>query len=91
MIALWPASSRGTEATVPIPPGLVRLMLVPRKSSAVSLFSRVFAIRSSKAVWKLWKSRSWEFLIAGTMRPWEPSFLVTSTAMPRLTGPFSIA
>ncbi len=30
-------------------------------------------------------------MIAGTMRPCEPSFLVTSTAMPRLTGPFSIA
>ena len=47
MIALWPLSSRGTEAIVPIPPGLVRLMLVPWKSSAESLFSRVFAISSS--------------------------------------------
>ena len=91
MIALWPASSRGTEATVPIPPGLVRLMLVPWKSSAVSLFSRVLAISSSKEEWKPAKSRSWEFLIAGTIRLWEPSLRVTSTAIPRLTGPFSIA
>ena len=91
MIALWPASRRGTEATVPIPPGLVRLMLVPWKSSAVSLPSRVFAIRSSKEEWKPAKSRSWEPLIAGTIRLWEPSLRVTSTAMPRLIGPFSIA
>ena len=36
-----------TEATVPSPPGLVSVMFVPRKSSAVSLFSRVFLISSS--------------------------------------------
>ena len=47
MIALWPLISRGTEATVPIPPGLVSEMLVPWKSSAVSLFSRVLVISSS--------------------------------------------
>ena len=47
MIALCPLIRRGTEATVPIPPGLVSEMLVPWKSSAVSLLSRVFVIRSS--------------------------------------------
>ena len=47
MIALWPFIRRGTEATVPIPPGLVSEMLVPWKSSAVSLLSRVFLISSS--------------------------------------------
>ena len=47
MIALWPLISRGTEATVPIPPGLVSEMLVPWKSSGLSLLSRVLVIRSS--------------------------------------------
>ncbi len=91
MIALWPLSSRGTEATVPTPPGLVREMLVPWKSSAVSLFSRVFAISSSKLEWKPAKSSPSDPLIAGTISVCEPSFFSTSTAIPRLTGPFSIA
>ena len=47
MIVPWPASSLGTDAIVPSPPGLVSEMLVPWKSSAVSLFSRVLVIRSS--------------------------------------------
>ena len=47
MIVPWPVISRGTDATVPRPPGLVSEMFVPWKSSAVSLFSRVFVIRSS--------------------------------------------
>ena len=47
MIVPWPLIRRGTEAIVPSPPGLVRLMLVPWKSSAVSLFSRVLVISSS--------------------------------------------
>ncbi len=38
MIAPWPAVSRGTEWLVPIVPGLVRLIVVPEKSSIVSLF-----------------------------------------------------
>jgi hypothetical protein len=47
MIVPWPFIRRGTEAMVPSPPGLVSEMLVPWKSSAVSLFSRVFVISSS--------------------------------------------
>ena len=47
MIVPWPVSRRGTEAIVPMPPGLVRVMFVPWKSSAVSLFSRVLVISSS--------------------------------------------
>ena len=37
MIAPWPFISRGTEWTVPMVPGLVRLIVVPAKSSTVSL------------------------------------------------------
>ena len=37
MIAPAPCMSRGTECTVPMPPGLVRLIVVPWKSSVVSL------------------------------------------------------
>ena len=47
MIALCPDISLGTEAIVPIPPGLVKEMFVPWKSSAVNAFSRVFVISSS--------------------------------------------
>jgi hypothetical protein len=32
--------SRGTECTVPMPPGFVSEIVVPAKSSAVSLFAR---------------------------------------------------
>jgi hypothetical protein len=39
-IAPWPTDSRGTEWLVPSVPGLVRLIVVPAKSSAVSLPSR---------------------------------------------------
>ena len=47
MMAPWPCISRGTEWTVPIVPGLVMLMVVPTKSSAVSLPARARRMRSS--------------------------------------------
>ncbi len=47
MIVPCPLIKRGTDATVPRPPGLVRLIVVPWKSSALSLFSRVFVMSSS--------------------------------------------
>lgn len=49
MIAPWPACSRGTEWLVPMPPGLVSEMVVPAKSSAVSLLLRAFLTMSSYA------------------------------------------
>ena len=36
-IVPWPFISRGTECTVPIVPGLVRLIVVPAKSSDAEL------------------------------------------------------
>ena len=39
-IVPWPGMSRGTEWTVPIPPGLVSETVTPAKSSTVSLFAR---------------------------------------------------
>ena len=36
MIVPWPCISRGTEWLVPSVPGLVRVIVVPAKSSAVS-------------------------------------------------------
>ena len=36
-IVPWPAGSRGTEWLVPMPPGLVSEIVVPAKSSAVSV------------------------------------------------------
>ena len=47
MIAPWPCISRGTECTVPMPPGLVRLIVVPAKSSMVSLPARARRTMSS--------------------------------------------
>ena len=72
-----------------MPPGLVSETLAPWRSSAVSLFSRALAISSLKA------SRNWGKVsrpasrITGTISVRPPSFLVTSTAMPRLTWPMS--
>ena len=42
-----PAMRRGTEATVPSPPGLVSWMVPPEKSSGMSLFVRAFSISVS--------------------------------------------
>ena len=47
MIAPCPAISRGTEWTVPMPPGLVRDIVVPWKSATVSLPSRALRTISS--------------------------------------------
>ena len=44
-----PGISRGTDCTVPIVPGLVRVIVVPGKSSTVSLFVRALRMRSSYA------------------------------------------
>ena len=47
MIAPWPFISRGTECWVPMPPGLVRLIVVPWKSETSSLPSRALRTMSS--------------------------------------------
>lgn len=43
----WPVVSRGTEWLVPTVPGLVRLIVVPVKSSIVSLPERARRMTSS--------------------------------------------
>ena len=43
----WPAMRRGTEWLVPMPPGLVRLAVVPWKSETSSLPSRAFLTMAS--------------------------------------------
>ena len=45
-IVPWPTIRRGTDAIVPIPPGLVSEMLPPVRSSAVSVFVRAFSTRA---------------------------------------------
>ncbi len=47
MIVPWPCIRRGTECTVPIPPGLVSVIVTSAKSSAVILFVRARRTRSS--------------------------------------------
>ena len=43
----WPGMSLGTEWTVPSVPGLVRLTVVPEKSSGVILLALTLRTRSS--------------------------------------------
>ncbi len=45
--ALARSSAAGTEAMVPMPPGLVRVMFAPTRSSAVSVFVRAFSTSAS--------------------------------------------
>ncbi len=47
MMAPWPFMRRGTEWTVPMPPGLVSEIVVPWKSSTVSLLARALRTMSS--------------------------------------------
>jgi hypothetical protein len=88
-IVPWPFISRGTDATVPMPPGLVSETLAPCRSSAVSLFSRARAIRSLKASRNCGKLSRPASRMTGTIRVRPPPFFSTSTAMPRLTWPVS--
>ena len=85
-IVPWPVISRGTEAIVPMPPGLVSETLAPWRSSAVSLFSRARAIRSLNASRNSGRSGGPASRMTGTISVRLPSFFSTSTAMPRLTG-----
>ncbi len=47
MIVPWPCIRRGTECTVPMVPGLVSEIVVPAKSSTVSLLPRARRTMSS--------------------------------------------
>ena len=47
MMLPWPAMSRGTEATVPSPPGLVSDIVAPAKSSGMSRLVRAFSTSAS--------------------------------------------
>ena len=42
-IVPWPTIRRGTDAIVPIPPGLVSVTLPPVRSSAVRVLVRAFS------------------------------------------------
>src|SRR5665647_3370111 len=84
MMAPCPDISRGTEWTVPIVPGLVRLSVVPWKSSTVSLLLRALRTMSSYAVQKCVKSMASVDLMLGTSSVRVPSGLAVSMARPRL-------
>jgi hypothetical protein len=47
MMLPWPAMSRGTEATVPRPPGLVSDIVAPAKSSGMSRLFRALSTSAS--------------------------------------------
>jgi hypothetical protein len=51
MIEPWPCMSRGTEATVPIVPGLVSVIVAPVYASGRSLPSRAPATSRSYSAW----------------------------------------
>ena len=84
MIAPWPFISRGTEWLVPMVPGLVREIVVPWKSSTVSLSSRALRTTSSYAVQNAAKSIVSAALIDGTSSWRVPSGFCMSMARPRL-------
>ena len=84
MIAPWPDISRGTEWTVPIVPGLVKVIVVPWKSSTASLLLRALRTTSSYAVQKCVKSIASVDLMLGTSSVRLPSGLAKSIARPRL-------
>ena len=84
-----PAISRGTEATVPMPPGFVSVMFAPCRSSAVSVFVRAFSTSASYAPRSSSKGIAPASAITGTISVLVPSFFSTSTASPRFTCPSS--
>ena len=86
----WPFISRGTDAIVPMPPGLVSETLAPWRSSAPSLFSRAFPISSPNASRNCRNDSRPASRMTGTISVRPPSLRSTSTAMPRLTAPSSI-
>src|SRR2546423_647848 len=85
MIEPWPFMRRGTEATVPMVPGFVSVMVAPAKSSGRSLLPRAFSMSDSYVAWKVAKSIRSACLMTGTTRARLPSFFSTSTARPRFT------
>ncbi len=85
MIVPWPCISRGTEWLVPIVPGLVRVMVVPAKSSTASLPARAFFTICSYAAQNCAKSSVSQFLMLGTRSCRVPSSLGRSMARPRFT------
>ncbi len=85
----WPGIRRGTDWTVPIPPGLVRLMFAPWKSSTVSLLVLTLRMISSYAARKPLKSSVSHSRITGTSSVRLPSGFSLSTARLMLTCGFS--
>ena len=85
MMQPCPGIRRGTDATVPIPPGFVRVIVAPCMSSGDSDPSRVLRIISSYTSRKPAKSIASAPLITGTINVREPSLRCTSTASPRFT------
>jgi hypothetical protein len=84
-ITPWLGMSRGTDCTVPIVPGLVRVTLTPAKSSGLSLLDRTLRIISSYDPQKPRKSWVSASRMTGTSRVRLPSDFSTSTARPRFT------
>ena len=82
MMLPWPAMSRGTDATVPRPPGLVSVMVAPAKSSGMRRLLRALSTADSYAAWNAAKSIVSARWMTGTTRPLLPSFRCTSTARP---------
>ncbi len=86
-IVPWPGMRRGTEATVPRPPGLVSVSVAPCSSSAVSVLLRARSISRSYSSRNSLNGSAAASRITGTISPREPSFRTVSTAMPRCAGP----
>src|SRR6266566_5219777 len=68
MIEPWPFMRRGTEATVPMVPGFVRVIVAPAKSSGTSLLVRAVSTSVSYVAWNVAKSMPSACLMTGTTR-----------------------
>ena len=79
----WPRMRRGTECSVPIPPGFVSEIVVPTKSAAVSLLLRALPTSASYSMRKSPKLMVSVFLMPGTSSARVPSGFGMSIARPR--------
>src|SRR5436853_564879 len=73
MIEPWPFMRRGTEATVPMVPGFVKVIVAPAKSSGTSLLMRALSTSVSYVAWNVAKSIPSACLMTGTTKARRPA------------------
>ena len=85
MMAPWPGMSRGTDCTVPMVPGLVRVTVAPAQVVGGQLVGPDLVDQLLVGVDEAGEVEGVGLLDDGTMSEREPSDFSWSTAMPRAT------